>query len=326
MAIISASRRTDIPAFFSDWFMNRIREGYFLRMNPFNANQVKRVSLAPADVDAVIFWSKNPRPLMAHLDELDSRGYRYYFQYTLNPYGPVFEPHVPGLDERLDTFRDLADRVGAKRVVWRCDPVILSSDTPVDRLLERIASLAEGLAGRTARLVFSFLDFYATVDTRLKELEKRHGIRLYDMAGADRHGEALRFAAGLKRIGAEYGMEVLSCAEKTDLGGAGIGHGSCIDGELIRELFGIDTVFTRDRNQRRECLCVESVDTGMYSTCRFRCAYCYANATEKTVLANLARHDPKSDRLIGADTGPVEVGTETGKRPALWEQQRLFGK
>ena len=298
MAIISASRRTDIPAFFADWFMSRVREGHFYRINPFNTGQVKGVSLAPEDVDAIVFWSKNPRPLMEHLEELDRRGYRYYFQFTLNPYGPVFEPYLPTLAERLAAFRELAGRIGANKVVWRYDPVILSSETPVEWHLERISAMAEELSGKTDRLVFSFLDFYGKVKNRLKELERRYGIRLYDIAAADNRDKMLSFAAGLKQIGENNGMEVLSCAEQEEFREAGIGHGSCIDGSLIRDLFGVDRTFARDKNQRGECLCVESVDMGMYNTCSFQCAYCYANLSDRMIMANLAKHNPRSASII----------------------------
>jgi hypothetical protein len=157
--IISASRRTDIPAFYSDWFMNRVREGYFYRVNPFNSNQISGFSLKPEDVDAICFWTKNPRPLKQHLDELDERGLNYYFQFTLNPYDQTFEPHVPSLEERIATFQELAGHIGPQRVVWRYDPVILSSDTPVPWHQEQVEQIAAQLKSATRRMVFSFCDF-----------------------------------------------------------------------------------------------------------------------------------------------------------------------
>ena len=312
MAIISASRRTDIPAFFADWFMNRIREGHFHRINPYNTGQSREFSLATEDVDAIVFWSKNPRPLMKHLDELDRRGYRYYFQFTLNPYGPDFEPHLPEPAERLATFGELAARIGANKVVWRYDPVILSSETPVDWHLERLSAMAQELSGKTERLMFSFLDFYGSVNRRLTELERSRGIRLFDLAAADRREEMLSFAAGLKRIAGNNGMEVFSCAEREDFREAGIGHGSCIDGALIRGLFGSDRVFARDRNQRQECLCAVSVDMGMYNTCSFRCVYCYANRREKMIPSNLAHHSPRSASIVNCHAGQKIAGKRQG--------------
>jgi len=157
--IISASRRTDIPAFFSNWFMNRVREGYFYSVNPFNSNQITKVSLESPDVDAICFWTKNPRPLIKHLIELENLGLNYYFQFTLNPYGKEFEPGLPSLEKRIATFRALSGQIGQERVVWRYDPVILSNATPVEWHLERADFIASSLSGRTDRLVFSFCDF-----------------------------------------------------------------------------------------------------------------------------------------------------------------------
>jgi len=276
MTIISASRRSDIPAFHADWFMTRIREGYFERVNPYNRRQVKRISLAPAEVDAIVFWSKNPRPLMPHLAELDSRGYQYYFQFTLNPYGEEFEPGLPQLRERIDTFRELAGRIGPARVVWRYDPVILSSATPVAWHLESVEALAAALRGATQRLVISFLDFYGKAGKRLEKLRQESGISCADITLPGMEPELERLAAGMGGIGAAHGLCVSSCAEEVALERFGISHGSCIDGDLIRELRGGSGPFRRDRSQRPACRCAESADMGVYDSCGYDCLYCYA--------------------------------------------------
>jgi hypothetical protein len=276
MKIISASRRSDIPAFFADWFMARIREGWFERVNPYNRHQTSRVSLAPADVAAIVFWSKNPRPLLCHLDELESRGYRYYFQFTLNPYDSIFEPGLPPLMERIATFHELAARLGARRVIWRYDPVILSNLTPVAWHLERAGELAGALRGSTERLTISFLDFYGRMGKRLQRLGEGQGVVCRDLVVPEAAGEVELLAAGLGRIAAARGLRVVSCSEELDLDRFGIGHGSCIDGELIRELRGDAATFPRDRNQRPACRCAASVDMGRYDSCGYRCVYCYA--------------------------------------------------
>ncbi len=304
MSIISASRRTDIPAFFADWFMNRIRAGYFHSVNPFNAKQVKVVSLAPQDVDAIVFWTKNPKPLLPHLDELDKRGYRYYFQFTLNPYGEIFEPHVPPLAERIAVFRELSRRIGPHRVIWRYDPIIVSDVTPIEYHREMIASTAAALQGHVKRMVFSFLDFYGKVAGRINELEKARGIRVIDVTDESRREEMLRFAAWIKQIGDHYGLEVLSCAEQFDFVRLGIDHGSCIDGRLIRFLLGIGKDFPKDKNQRGACLCAESIDMGMYNTCSFQCTYCYANLNPKNIAANLAQCSVSSPSMVISPYGP----------------------
>jgi len=276
MTIISASRRCDIPAFFSDRFMERIRDGYFLRINPFNPRQTKRISLAPEEVEAIVFWSKNPRPLIPHLNELDSRGHRYYFQFTLNPYGPDFEPGLPTLRERIDTFCELAERVGPRRVVWRYDPVILSSATPVDWHLESAEELAAALRGRAERLVISFLDFYGKAGRRLETLRRSRGIACCDITLPGMESQLELLAAGIGTIGASYGLSVFSCAEEVALERFGIGHGSCIDGNFIKDLWGGEGRFRRDKSQRPACRCAESADMGVYDSCGYGCLYCYA--------------------------------------------------
>ncbi|HZV81390.1 MAG TPA: DUF1848 domain-containing protein [Geobacteraceae bacterium] len=285
MAIISASRRTDIPAFHADRFMEQVREGYFYRVNPYNSRQVSRVSLVPEDVDAIIFWSKNPRPLFPYLDEIDSRGFRYYFHFTLNPYESTFEPGLPPLEDRIATFLELADRIGRKRVVWRYDPIILSTVTPVEWHLERTEELAASLDGGTERVVISFLDFYGKVGRRIDRLRQARGIICADITVEEMRSDLERLAVGMHAAAVERGMGIFSCAEEVDLTSFGIDRGSCIDAGLLRELWGVEGKFPRDRNQRPFCQCAASVDMGAYDSCKFDCVYCYARrGSEKSAV------------------------------------------
>jgi uncharacterized protein DUF1848 len=313
--IISASRRTDIPAFYAEWFMNRVREGFFYRVNPFNSRQVSGFSLKPADVDAICFWTKNPLPLMKHLDELDERGLNYYFQFTLNPYDRTFEPHVPPLQERIETMIALAGRIGPERVVWRYDPVILSSVTPADWHLVQAERMAGLLKDAARRLMFSFCDFYGKGQGRLKRALQGTGIRLDDIT-APAHGEALeRTARGFREIAGRHGLEIFTCCEEIDLTTIGIEHGACIDPDLIRKMFKVDPSGKKDRNQRAACNCIESVDMGSYNSCPFRCAYCYANFNERMIESNFRKHYPDSPVLLGRYEGEVEIRTSlTGKK------------
>lgn len=323
--IISASRRTDIPAFYSEWFMKRIREGYFYRVNPFNSNQVSGFSLKPEDVDAICFWTKNPGPLMRHLNELDERGLNYYFQFTLNPYGKEFEPNVPSLDERIATFRELADRIGPERVVWRYDPVILSSVTPVSWHLEQAERIAGQLKDSTCRLVFSFYDFYGKGQGRLNNALKGTGISLEDITAPEKAEELNELALGFKTIADTYNLRILSCSEDLDLSAIGIEHGACIDGSLVQELFGGSPSSSKDKNQRQACGCVESVDMGIYNTCHFRCLYCYANFNEGMIERNCRKHYPDSPSLLGRYEGDIEIQTSLNKKKKCGDcQQKLF--
>ncbi len=284
--IISASRRTDIPAFYSDWFMERIREGHFLRVNPFNRSQTKQISLAPDDVEAIVFWSKHPRPLLAHLRELDQRGHRYYFQVTLNPYDTAFEPNLPALAERIATMRSLAEQIGPERLVWRYDPVILSNVTPAAWHLEKAAELAQLLDGASGRLVFSFCDFYGKGPGRFRRALQGSGIAVEDITAPEQREALEMVAKGFKEIADRQRMAIFSCCEEVDLAGFGIEHGACIDARLIRTLFKRSGTAARDRNQRSVCGCAASADMGFYNSCPFRCAYCYAN------LGSVSAHCP----------------------------------
>jgi len=323
--IISASRRTDIPAFYADWLMKRIRAGYFHRVNPFNSNQVSGFSLKPEDVDAICFWTKNPRPLMKHLEELDGRGLNYYFQFTLNPYDKTFEPNVPPLQDRIETMLELAGRIGQERVVWRYDPVILTGITPVAWHLEEAERIASQLNNATSRLVFSFYDFYGKGQGRLNKALKGTGIKLEDITSPE-HKDALeQVAYGFRDIADRYGLQIYSCSEDVDLAAIGIEHGACIDGKLISELFGVNASDKKDKNQRKICGCVESVDMGMYNTCHFKCAYCYANFNEGMIESNDKKHYTDSPSLLDSYHGVVEIQTSLHKKKKCGEcQQSLF--
>lgn len=307
--IISASRRTDIPAFYAGWFMMRVRKGYFYRVNPFNSRQVSSFSLKPEDVDAVCFWTKNPQPLMQHLDELNERGLNYYFQFTLNPYDTTFEPNVPPLQERTETMIELAGRIGRERVVWRYDPVILTSATPVSWHLEQAERIAEKVGVASGRLVFSFYDFYGRGEGRLNSSLTGSGIALEDIT-APEHAESLEQAArGFKEVADCHNLQIFSCCERVDLAAIGIRHGACVDGSLVRELFGVAVSGKKDKNQREACNCVESVDMGAYNSCRYRCTYCYANFNAGMIEGNLRKHHPDSPALLGRYEGAFAVRT-----------------
>ncbi len=312
--IISASRRTDIPAFYADWFMTRVREGYFYRVNPFNSKQVTGFSLKPEDVDAICFWTKNPRPLMKHLVELDELGLNYYFQFTLNPYDTIFEPNVPSLQERIETMIELAGRIGPERVVWRYDPIILSSCTPVAWHLEQVERIADLLKTATRRLVFSFYDFYGKGQGRLHKALAGTGITLNDITAPEQREALERIAQGFKDIADRNNLQIFSCSEKVELSAIGIRHGACIDGALIRELFGANVSLRKDKNQRDTCNCSESVDMGMYNSCRFRCAYCYANFNEGMIENNCRKHFPDSASLLNRYDGEIEIGTRNRQK------------
>lgn len=271
--IISASRRTDIPAFFSPWLMDRVREGACLVSNPYNARQHSRVSLLPADVDAFVFWSKNPAPMLSCLDELDQRGFRYVFLFSLNAYSQTLEPNLPPVNQRLETFIALSERLGQRRVIWRYDPIILSTHTPREFHVDAFGRIASALAGHTSRVIVSLLDFYRKTERRLRALD-RQGLGLD--ADAERRPDTRHLLATLRENAASLGMEMFACAEKEDFAPLGIPPARCVDGRLLQDLFGILASMEKDPGQRPACGCVKSRDIGTSNTCRHGCVYCYA--------------------------------------------------
>ena len=285
--ILSVSRRTDIPAFYSDWFYNRIREGNVCVRNPMNRHQVSKIRLSPDVIDCIVFWSKNPAPMLPRLGELAD--YMYYFQFTVTPYDRELEKGLPQKESVIETFRRLSDRIGPKRVIWRYDPILFSQGMDVRYHLHGFETIAKRLASCTQTCVISFVDLYQKTRRNLRETTARE-------PSAD---EITRLAAGLAAIASSYGIRIQTCAERIDLEPMGIWHGGCVDRMLIEELLGCRLEVAKDRNQRPECGCVQSVDIGAYDTCSHGCLYCYANTDTKTVYRNRVLHDPTSPLLIG---------------------------
>ncbi len=296
--IISASRRTDIPAFFTPWFMNRLSEGFLLTRNPFNAHQIRRVSLHPNDVDVIVFWTRNPQMLMKHLQELDRLGLRYYFQYTITGYPRTIEANVPNPYKAIETFSSLSELIGADKVVWRYDPILLTNTLDITEHKRLFSKIASSLAGKTKRVVISFSDFYAKTEKNLNKIE---GLVYKDIL--DHRIELLDLCSYMHSVAKTFDMQIESCAEDIDVSDVGINHGKCIDDRLIKDVFGITLDSRKDVGQREACGCIKSVDIGMYNTCMHGCTYCYATFNQKTVLNNKKKHDSKSPFLLGGIEG-----------------------
>lgn len=310
--ILSASRRTDIPNYYSEWFLNRIREGFLYVRNPINAHQISRINLSPEIVDCIVFWTKNPGKMMERLDEF--RDYSYYFQFTLTGYGKDVEPGLP--DKRkvlIPMFRELAGMLGKKRVVWRYDPILLSSRYTPEYHLKAFEEIAESLAGYTERVVISFVDLYTKT--------RRNTAKLEIKTASDE--EWFRLAAQFVKIAESRQIVVESCAEAIDLSEAGVRHGSCIDRRLIEEIIGCRLKVEKDKTQRKECGCFESVEVGSYNTCLNGCKYCYANFSDGQVKANVAQYDVNSPLLCGS-VRPEDKVTERKVKSLKEKQRSLF--
>ena len=315
--IISASRSTDIPTFYSDWFINRWEAGYLKWINPFNG---KPLYVSFANTRLVVFWTKNPRPMFKYLDYLDKNIPNYYFQYSLNDYDKEqYEAKVPSVESRIKTFKELSKRLGKKRVIWRFDPLILTDTIDVKELLKRVKNIGDQLKEYTAKLVFSFADIatYKKVQNNLNREEVPY---------IEFTPETMdEFAKGLFEINKEWGLELGTCGEKIDLEKYGIVHNKCIDDDLMCELFSEDkelmdflgveieepSLFEterkitkkrnlKDKGQREDCGCVMSKDIGQYNTCPHECNYCYANTSKELAKKNYKNYlnNTKRDSII----------------------------
>lgn len=327
--IISASRSTDIPAFYAKWFMNRLKAGYCVWYNPFNQ---KPMFISFAKTKVVVFWTKNPEPMIPFLPELDMMGIHYYFQVTLNDYvNEGFEPNVSSVEHRIEVFKRLSDLIGKERVIWRFDPLIVTPQLTARQLLTKVYHVGNQLKGYTDKLVFSFIDVRAYRKVQNNLIKETPFYTRETVENAEPSGSYLtELVEGLAKLRDHWKSEgwnltLATCGESIDLDKYGIEHNRCIDGELMERLFVEDKELVyylrtgklpepdlfgnipeipsdrkdlKDKGQRKVCGCMISKDIGMYNTCRHFCVYCYANTSKEVVLKNKERHSEESESII----------------------------
>jgi len=327
--IISASRSTDIPAFFAKWFFNRFAKGYCAWYNPFNQ---QKMYISFKNCKIVVFWTKNPKPILPYLHELDEKGIHYYFQVTLNDYiKEGFEPNVTSVEDRVETFKKLSNMIGKEKVIWRFDPLIITPNITPRDLLSRIWNIGNKLKGYTDKLVFSFVDVkaYRKVQNNLVKETLLFTKETVESAEAN-YAQRIEIVEGLKKIREAWkkdgwDIEIATCAENIGLELYGIEHNRCIDSELMKRIFAEDEELVyylhtlkwperdifgqlppipskekkvKDTGQRKVCGCMVSKDIGMYNTCRHFCVYCYANTSKECVLRNKEKHSDDSESII----------------------------
>ena len=284
--IISASRRTDIPAFYTEWFIDKLKKGWMIVINPYNPKQANLVPINGYDAEFYVFWTKNPKPMLDRIDEIieligpDS----FYFQFTVNAYGTDVEPNLPPLQERIETFQQLSKRIGKERVIWRYDPILLTDFYTLDWHERTFKALTEKLHDYTEKCVFSFVDPYK------KTLQNT---KIIDIGNPSNYPE-LEIAESLSNISKQYDLKLSTCCEAIDLEKYGITHNKCIDDELIKRISGLNIDYKKD-GQRAKCGCVKCRDIGANNTCLHNCVYCYANNRSHT--AEEIQIDPKSPVL-----------------------------
>lgn len=309
--ILSVSRRTDIPAFYSEWFINRVREGFVMVRNPMNYHSISKVDISPNIVDCIVFWSKNPQPLFKHLDELD-KNYKFYFQYTINAYDKDLEPHLPSLDERINNFIFLSKRYGKENVIWRYDPVVITDKNTIDWHLERFNYIAKKLNGFVKTCVFSFIDIYDKNKNNLNKVNIKNITQ----------EQMILISSKLNEVAKNFNIQLKTCSEVLDLANFGISKSCCIDPVLISNIIGCNIKTTKDKNQRESCGCAESIDIGQYNTCKHGCIYCYANYSYEAVNTNCKKHIPTSPLLLGQQEADDKVNDRKVK--SLKELQTTF--
>lgn len=295
--ILSVSRRTDVPNYYSAWFLERVKEGYLYVRNPMNHRQLSKIIISPETVEGMVFWTKNPAAMLPGLCAL--REYPYYFQFTLTGYGRDVEPGLPDKKTVLiPVFKKLSGQIGSHRVIWRYDPVFVNHRYTMEYHERAFSQIAKALEGYTHRVVISFLDVYE------KTRRNMRGILEHVPDETCMRSLAGKFAA----IASAHRIEIQTCAEEVDLSEFGISHGSCIDARLL-EAIGNRAVNPRKASgQRGACGCCESRDVGTYHTCRNGCRYCYANDSEKRVMESIKNYDVHSPILCGRLTEEEKYG------------------
>lgn len=305
--ILSASRRTDIPRFYFEWFLNRLKSGYLLVRNTLNFHQVSRIELSEKTIDFIVFWTKDPSPMVKKLSELEP--YPYYIQFTINAYDKLIEQNLPPKAKLVETFKRLSEQIGPLRMVWRYSPVLLTNKYTAEFHLEFFAWLCEELRGYTEKCNLSFIDMYSKIERKMQIL----GISEPDFEQKKYLANEFKKIAGLNHI-------VLGACGNLDLEAAHIDKSTCIDGKLISKILQQEIIIKKDPNQRGDCYCMPSIDIGTYDTCLNGCQYCYANHAFSKAKVNFEKHNPNSPLLFGEINDKDKITTR--KLTSLFPAQK----
>lgn len=308
--ILSVSRRTDIPAFYGDWFINRLKEGFVYVRNPMNIHQVSKIPLTPEKIECIVFWTKNPsEKFIKDLKTIDELGYRYYFQFSVTSYDQKVEVNIPKKTILMERFKQLSNKIGKEKVIWRYDPIFFNEHYNFEYHKKWFEYIAEKLENHTEKCVISFLDYYSKIRSRL----------ILNGIPEVQEQQMQEFAFYLSTIGKKYNIKVESCCEEIDLSGVGIEHGHCIDADLINRICPLQYDFKKDKSQRQACGCIESIDIGSYNTCRNGCIYCYANWKDNVNSV----YDPNSP-ILCSTINPDDKITDRAIKSCELLQAKLF--
>lgn len=307
--IISTGMRTDIPAFYSEWFINRIKEGYVCTRNPFKNNIIYKFKLEPSVVDCLCFCTKNPIPMLKYIDELSK--FNQFWFITITPYGKDIEPNVPDKDKIIEAFKQLSNMVGKDAIGWRYDPIFYSANWNKERHIKEFEKIAKKLKGYTSYCVISILDLYEKV--------KKNAPDLFPLSV----NEQVELLEELVKIARNNGMTIKGCYEGNHLEKVGVDCSGCQTQEIIERAIGLSLNVPKKKNARGSCNCLLGNDIGLYNSCGHLCKYCYANANENMVLSNMKKHDKNSPLLIGRIT-PEDRIVDANQESYIDKRLRLF--
>ncbi|WP_083914890.1 DUF1848 domain-containing protein [Alkalispirochaeta alkalica] len=310
--IISASRRTDIPAFFGEWFLNRLKAQEVLVRNPMNSNQITRISLNHENIEAIVFWTKDPTNFLKYIETIQGMGFKFYFQFTLTTYDNLIELNVKSKSGIIDTFIELSKLVGKNRVIWRYDPIFINDKYSIEYHQKWFEYLCERISPYTRKCVISFVDEYSFLKNKFKEndIKEMDEVKMRDIAEK------------LYSIALKFNLILSTCSEKIDLSNIGISHNKCIDELVINEISNNNLTYKKDPIQREECGCMTSRDIGAYSTCGHNCLYCYASRKGNSSLFGL--YDPNSPLLCDSLNGTEKIVDFIEKKSLKKKENELF--
>ena len=309
--IINTGARTDIPAFYSQWFINRIHEGYVLVRNPYNQKQVTKYILDPKVVDCLAFCTKNPEPMLKHMEEI--KQFNQYWFVSITPYGKEIEENVPEKDKVIESFKKLSRIVGINNIGWRYDPILLTAEFTVERHIQEFEEMCQKLNGYVHDVTISFIDLYKKLQKSCPDLKAPNRVQEETIAKA--------FA----EIASEYDMIVHGCYERKELSRFGIDTSGCMSQQIVEKALNYKITPTHVNKPRPHCNCLMGYDIGAYSSCLHMCRYCYANSSKNMVIENYQTHDDNSPLLLGnllPDDRITEAKQASWK--SMFEQIQLF--
>lgn len=291
--ILNTGGRTDTVQYYSEWLLNRFREGYVLSRNPLFSNVINRIELSPDTIDVVVFCSKDYAPILDRLHEISDR-FKCYYHYTITAYDTDIEPNVPSIEQSVETLKQLSAQVGKEKVAWRYDPVLLTEKYTIEKHFETFDYMAHELSPYVDRCIFSFVEMYKKLAVNMPELQPIS------------NDNKLLLAKGLGTIAKQYGLYLQTCAAKDDYLQFGVHHSGCMTTEIFSRALGLNFKHQAHKGNRIGCACMESRGLGDYNSCPNGCRYCYANKDHAKAAENYRRHDPKSPLLLG-DVLPTDT-------------------